>query len=212
MIVAFLDTAEVVARVLRSPRLAERWTQPSALPEFRVSGLAGHLARAVFNVERWLAEPPPPDGPPGTAPIDAVGYFLAGTGPAPNVDDPVPRRIREVGEQEAAGGPDTLATEFDAARGRLAELLPTLPPDRPVVVFSGVLPLDQCLLTRLVELVVHLDDLAVSVQMPTPPVPAEAAGAVAACLTRIAVGRHGFLPVLRALSRRERATAPVAAF
>ncbi|MFC4007796.1 hypothetical protein ACFOY2_11220 [Nonomuraea purpurea] len=48
--------------------------------------------------------------------------------------------------------------------------------------------------------------------MPTPLVPAEAADAVTVCLTRIAVARHGFLPVMRALSRRERAADPIAAF
>jgi hypothetical protein len=208
VISAFLDTADVVSGLLRSPTLAQRWEQPSALAEFRVSGLAGHLARAAFNVERWLAEPPPL----GEAPIDAVGYFLAGAKAAPDLDDAVPRRIREAGEQEAAGGAAALATEFDAARGRLAALLPTLAPDHPVGVFSHVLSLDQCLLTRLVEFVVHLDDLAVSVELPAPQVPAEAADAVAVCLTRIAVARHGFLPVLRALSRRERATEQIAAF
>ncbi|MFG6193098.1 maleylpyruvate isomerase N-terminal domain-containing protein [Nonomuraea sp. JJY05] len=208
MISAFLGTAEVVSGLLHSPVLTERWERPSALARFRVSGLAGHLARAVFNVERWVAEPPQADG----APIDAVAYFLAGTGPAPDLDDAVPRRIRAAGEQEAAGGPAALAGEFDAARNRLTTLLPTLPTDRPVGVFSHVLPLDQCLLTRLVELVVHLDDLAVSLEVPTPPVPVEATDAVTDCLTRIAVARHGFLPVIRTLSRRERATDPIAAF
>jgi hypothetical protein len=148
----------------------------------------------------------------GGVPIDAVGYFLAGVRPAPNLDEAVPRRIRESGEQEAAAGPDALARECEATRGRLATLLPTVPLDRPVGMLSHVLRLDQCLLTRLVELVVHLDDLAVSVGVPTPGVPAEAADAVATCLTRIAVARHGLLPVLRTLSRRERASAPVAAF
>ncbi|MDX5564290.1 maleylpyruvate isomerase N-terminal domain-containing protein [Streptomyces sp. ID05-04B] len=208
VIAAFLDTAEVTSRLLRSPVLAERWEQPSALAQFRVSGLAGHLARAVFNVERWLAEPPQAGG----TPIDAVVYFLSGTGPAPHLENAVPRRIREVGEQEAAGGPAVLVEAFDAARARLAAQLPTMPLDRHVGVFAHVLPLDQCLLTRLVELVVHLDDLAVSLAAPTPSVPVEATDAVIACLTRIAVARHGVLPVMRTLARRERSTDPIAAF
>ncbi|MDQ0911533.1 hypothetical protein QFZ22_007518 [Streptomyces canus] len=64
MISAFLDTAGVASVLLRSPVLAERWERPSALDRFRVSGLAGHLARAVLNVERWLAEPVPAGRPP----------------------------------------------------------------------------------------------------------------------------------------------------
>jgi hypothetical protein len=208
VISAFLDTAEVASGLLRSPVLAERWERPSALARFRVSGLAGHLARAVFNVERRLAEPPPAGG----TSIDAVAYFLADAGPEPDLDDAVPRRIRETGEQEAAGGSAALTEKFDAARARLAERLPTVPLDRPVSVFGHVLPLDQCLLTRLVEFVVHLDDVAVSLGTPTPPVPAEATDAVITCLTRIAVARHGFLPVVRTLARRERATDPVTVF
>lgn len=205
---AFLETAEVVATLLHSPELAARWEQPSSLPSFRVSGLAGHLARAAFNVERWLQAPPPVGG----APIDAVAYYLAGAAPAPDLDDAVPSRIRETGEQEAAAGPAALAADFDATRARLATLLPALAPDRPVGVFAHVLPLDQCLLTRLVEFVVHLDDLAVSLDRPTPPPPPAAADAVTVCLARLSVARHGFLPVLRTLSRRERAAGSVAAF
>lgn len=208
MISAFLDTAEAASGLLRSPVLAERWEQPSALARFRVSGLAGHLARAVLNVDRGLSEPPPVDG----TPIDAVAYFLAGVGTPPDLADTVPRRIRELGEREAAGGPAALAESFDGARARLALRLPAMPLDRPVAVFAHVLPLDQCLLTRLVELVVHVDDLAVSLELPTPPVPAAAADVVTACLTRIAVARHGVLPVLRTLARRERVADPIAAF
>jgi hypothetical protein len=208
VISAFLDTAEVASGLLRSPVLAERWERPSVLAEFRISALAGHLARAVFNVERWLAAQPRPD----EAPVDAVAYFAAGLGPAPRLEDAVPRRIRELGEQEAVDGPAALADEFDATRARLAQRLPAMSLDRRVGVFAHVLPLGQCLLTRLVELVVHIDDLAVSLELPAPSVPAEATDAVIVCLSRIAVARHGSLTVLRALTRRERATDPIAVF
>lgn len=40
----------------------------------------------------------------------------------------------------------------------------------------------------------------------------QAADAVTTCLTHIAVARHGCLPVIRTLSRRERAVDPIAAF
>lgn len=212
MITAFLETAGVVSGLLHSPELAKRWAQPSVLAQFRVSGLAGHLVFAgVYLVERWLDRPAPAGGDV----LDAAGYFLLVDDPA-DVDNEVARRIRQLGEQRAAGGPVALAAEFDAGRERLAALLPTLSPDR-LVDQSGtqgtrVLTVEQCLLTRLVELTVHLDDLAASLGVPTPEVPAAAAEAVAGCLARIAVGRHGFLPVLRTLSRRERAAGPVAAF
>jgi hypothetical protein len=127
--------------------------------------------------------------------------------------DPVHRVIRERGEQEAAGGPEHLADRYDATCARLAVRLAALPDDRPVLMFGRyVLPLRECLLTRLVELVVHADDLAVSLGVPTPDVGEQASDLVITTLGRISRRRHGMQPVLRALSRRVRAPADVAAF
>jgi hypothetical protein len=207
---AFLAAAAAVAPLLRAPELTARWNAPSALAEFATSGLAGHLARAVFNVERYLDAPVPAGAPM----LDAVAYFRAGSLPdVDGLDGVVQRSIRERGEQDAAGGPADLADRYDAARGRLVARLAALPEDRPVVMFGRhVLPLGECLLTRLVELVVHADDLAVSLDLPTPDVGDEAADLVITTLSRISRLRHGTLPVLRALSRRERAPLTVSAF
>lgn len=190
--------------------MTARWSEPSALADFRISGLAGHLARAVFNVERFLDAPVPAHA----AVLDAVTYFAVGS--RPDIDGlhgPIQRAIRERGEQDAAGGPADLADRYDAARAGLVQRLAGLPDDRPVLMFDRhVLPLGECLLTRLVELVVHADDLAVSLDLPTPDVGDEAADLVIATLGRVARRRHGTLPVLRALSRRERAALDVSAF
>jgi uncharacterized protein (TIGR03083 family) len=205
---AYLSAAATVAGLLHSPALAAAWTSPSALAEFRVSGLAGHLARGVFTVERYLAAPVPAGGP--TA--DAAAYFVAVAGD-PDLSSAANHLIRERGEQDAGAGPDDLAGRYDAALGRLAAELPGLPPDRPVPMVAGhVLSLTDCLLTRLVELLVHADDLAVSVGVEPPVFAGEPADLVVSVLARAARGRHGTTPVLRALARRERATGPVAAF
>jgi hypothetical protein len=60
--------------------------------------------------------------------------------------------------------------------------------------------------------VIHIDDLAVSVHTPPPQLPDEATDTVLVLLTRLAVRRHGTAAVLRALSRKERAPATIAAF
>ncbi|MGN2635213.1 hypothetical protein ACTD5D_03275 [Nocardia takedensis] len=71
--------------------------------------------------------------------------------------------------------------------------------------------LDDFLLTRLLELVVHSDDLALSADLPTPPLPPHVYEPVLDLLTRLAVTRHGQTAVLRTLARAERAPTTIAA-
>jgi hypothetical protein len=72
--------------------------------------------------------------------------------------------------------------------------------------------LEDMLVTRMMELAVHSDDLAVSLGVPTPAFPDSAMQVVIDLLTRLALRRHGQIPVLRALSRSERSPASIAAF
>jgi hypothetical protein len=63
---------------------------------------------------------------------------------------------------------------------------------------------DDFLLTRLLEIVVHTDDLAVSVAVPTPEFPDDAFAPVRDLLVRLAANRHGQSAVISTLTRRER--------
>src|SRR5688572_11814884 len=113
----FLTTAAAVAPLLRAPELTARWNEPSVLVDFATSGLAGHTARAVFNVERYLDAAVPE----GAVLLDATEYFLAASND--EVSDPgsvANRSVRERGEEEAADGPGALADAYDAALARLA--------------------------------------------------------------------------------------------
>jgi hypothetical protein len=65
--------------------------------------------------------------------------------------------------------------------------------------------------TRLLEIAVHTDDLAVSVGVPTPSLPAAVLDPVLHLLLRLAARRHGPTAVLRALSRAERAPVNISA-
>ena len=205
----YLHATAAVAPLLRSPALAACWTEPSVLAEFGVAGLAGHLARAVFTVEGYLDAAVPA----GVPAVDAVTYFEMGLGAAPS--DPgsaLNRSIRARGEQDAGAGPTDLADRYDAARARLAGRLSALPADRPVAAGRFVLPLGDYLVTRLVELLVHADDLAVSLDVDGPEFADTATDLVVATLAQLSVRRHGGPAVLRALARRERSTGPIAAF
>lgn len=180
---------------------APDWQSPSALAEMTVGDLAGHAARAAFTVEGYLSASPPTAGEA----LDAPGYFLALPELAAGIDADFHAAIRERAGVEAAAGPAALLDRFDAALASLGSTLPEQPPDRPVSVLDGLLlPLDEYLVTRLVEIVVHGDDLAASLAVPSPDFSPAAVQSVISCLVDVAARRHGDMAVIRALTRRER--------
>lgn len=70
---------------------------------------------------------------------------------------------------------------------------------------------DDFLLTRMTEIVVHANDLAFSVGVPTPEFPAEVFEPVRDLIVRLAVRRHGQSAVIGTLTRGER-TQVISAF
>ncbi|MEV5750237.1 maleylpyruvate isomerase N-terminal domain-containing protein [Actinoallomurus sp. NPDC052308] len=205
----FLAVARSAAALLRDPAVAARWSEPSALPEFGVSGLAGHLAYQVLAIPQVLAQPVPQEPC-----VPLLEHYARVDWTDAGLDAEINVRIRRGGEEKAAGGPQALAAEVDAAIERLTGDLAAAP-DRPVrLPFWGPWSstLDDLLVSRMMELAVHSDDLAVSVGIPTPALPQSAVETVVDLLTRLAVRRHGPTGVLRALSRAERAPATIAAF
>jgi hypothetical protein len=206
---SYLAAAAAAAGLVSEPAVAGRWTEPSALAGMSVGALAGHLARQVFNVETLLAQ-----GACDDPPIPLLEHYArsAWLGAAP--DDPSNVTVRESSAAEAAGGPAELAERTRAALARLAERLPGERQDRAVLVPWGPWPLTlaDLLITRMMEIAVHDDDLAFSVGLPTPALPDEVTDTVVMLLARLAVRRHGPVTVVRAFSRAERAPATVAAF
>ena len=70
---------------------------------------------------------------------------------------------------------------------------------------------DDFLVVRLMEVVVHADDLAASVGLPTPAFDDDVLAPALAVLALLGARRHGQDAAVRALSRRERAAGPAAA-
>jgi hypothetical protein len=62
------------------------------------------------------------------------------------------------------------------------------------------------------EIVVHSDDLAASVDLPTPEFPEAVLVPVLDLLTLLSLRRHGQDAVVRALSRPQRASGSISAF
>lgn len=203
---AYLDAAAVAARLLREPVLAQRWREPSALPDFSVAGLAYHLASQITNTVTYLA------APPGDHAIPVLRHYTGNDWVTTGLDSPTNVAIRRQGDGAGAGTtPDALADEVDAALATLRQVVPAEPAERIVSFREWGLVVDDFLLTRVMELVVHSDDLAVSLGIATPVMPEAATDATIALLGRVAAWRHGPLAVVRALARNERAPETIAA-
>ena len=202
---AYLEAAESAVTLLRDPAVAAAWDRPSALKEFSVHGLAGHLGAQIFFVSQLL-EVRAPDAEP----LPVTEFFAKATAFHTNVDSESNVRIREGGESAAADGANALADAVESAAARQRAAFPAEPADR-VISFTGIpLLLNDFLLTRMLEIVVHADDLALSADIATPSFTPQVFEPVLDLLSRLAVIRHGQSAVLRALSRAERATTPVA--
>lgn len=203
----FLDASAAGLDLVRDERVAARWGEPSALEHMTIGGLAAHLTGQTLFVPPALTEPLGQDEPVGLLDHYARAAWL-GKG----ADGEVNRDIRQRSEQMGGDGPQALIAQYEAALDGLRTALPKEPTARLVQVRAGKRALDDFLATRVLEIVVHADDLAVSLgdeagaRLPEP-----AVDYVVALLAQLAVRRHGQAAVIRALSRAERAPDSVVA-
>ena len=202
----FTEAVDAATPLVAEPVLAERFDGPSVLAEFSVRGLAGHLLRALTSVEGYLDRPEAPPGPETAGPvISPAEYYATVIGDEIDINSDVQRAIRQRGLEAAAGAPEEFPIAWAEAASRLRARLAAEPPGRLVQVYGGlVLTLDDYLVTRLVELIVHGDDLAESLGVVAPRLDSAATGLAIATLVEVARIRHGDSAVLRALTRRER--------
>ncbi|MBM0232185.1 maleylpyruvate isomerase N-terminal domain-containing protein [Micromonospora sp. STR1_7] len=198
---SFPLAASIALDLIRRPEVSEQWSNPSALPHMSVGALACHLGRQAVRAAELL--PAPSDLPTletADSHYERAAWVTEGT---PD-------------EESVAAGPD----EADALRGpadlhaRSARALDEVSDLLSRGAARDVVPIPwqgwslrrgEFLLTRQLEIVVHSDDLAVSVGVPTPVFPAEVFDPVRDLLVRLAVRRHGQSALISALSRTERA-------
>jgi hypothetical protein len=201
---AFLATAAEARGLIASRSAAAKWTEPSVLDHLDVGALAGHLARAAFVVVGYLDASDPDLGDDAGALLTADQYFERIV-PPPEMAEELHAGVRARAAQEAAAGPAALVDRLDATLNALDERFATEPPERAVKVIGGlVLPLDEYLVTRMVELVVHCDDLAASIGVETPEFDPLTMACVIGCMLAMVRARHGDIAVVRGLARRER--------
>ena len=192
----FLEGAQAVLAALSDAKVAQAWEKASVLEGQTVGGLAGHLARSsVWAVDDYL-KAGEPDAP---LTFDSAGAYYAGIVERATEADhaAVRQRSAQVGE----AGPEAVVAEM---RERIKDLEPRLAAagaDRPVAVIGGaVMRLGDYLQTRIVEQVVHLDDLGRSVGK-TFPIPEDCVAAALA--VGVDLGRHRFgdVAMIRSLFR-----------
>jgi hypothetical protein len=193
----FLEGAAVVAGALADDGVAAAWDKPSVLAGQTVGGLAGHLARGgIWVVGDYLAgaEPPPP-----VTFDSAAHYFATIVTVSTEAQD---QAIRARGASVGAAGPAAVVAEASRRLDELRPQLAAMRPDRLLAVAGGtIMGLGDYLVTRLVEQVVHLDDLARSIEGPGWPMPAEAEALVIALAGEIGTRIHGPTAMIRALYR-----------
>jgi hypothetical protein len=206
---AYLVAVDSVVELLGRPEVASAWERPSALAEWSVGGLSGHLAGQAFAGVSLIEAEPSELTPIG---LDEHYHRVSWIGAAVDAEESVD--IRSGGDANADAGPDALLARVVEARERLGVLLAETSPDRTVLVpWQGwALRRDDFLVIRMMEITVHSDDVAASVGIAAPSLPEPVLGPVLALLTRLAVRRHGQSAVVAALSRAERAPARITAF
>lgn len=209
---AFVVAADISGRLVAAERVRAQWNEPSVLPEMTVGMLACHLAHQTSRTAELL---------PGVSTEEPLAerlaevdehYRRAAWVTATDLDDPAHDRSEE--ESEAALGYDAMLDRFAAARARAGELLAS-PGVREVVDIpwqGWSLRGDDFLLTRMLEIVTHVDDLARSIGTPTPDFPAPVYRPVVHLLARLAAERHGQAALTSALTRRERMPTSISAF
>jgi hypothetical protein len=205
----FLAAARIARDLVRDPAVSGRWAEESACAGMSVGGLAFHLGTQTDLALRLLRA-----GPAEVAPITLAEHYARAAWVSGGADDAANVGIREGSDEQAEAGPAALAALLD---GWLAELPPVLDrvgSDTPVLVpWQGwALTAHDLLVTRLMETVVHADDLAASLDLATPEFPEAVLAPVLDLLTGLAVRRHGGTALVRALTRPQRAPRTVAAF
>ena len=198
----FLDAAAVTLALLREPEVAERWDDPSALEQMSVGALADHLGGQVVSGARGVTDPA---WAGRGEPVSLVEHYRRSVWVGADLDSEANAGIRRSATTGAAAGPDGVAARVTDA---LASVSPW-PADAPTVVsmphWDWSMTLDDFLTTRMMEMVVHADDLCAGLDLATPDFPPTVTGPVYALLVAVAEDQHGQAAVTRALTRRERA-------
>ena len=206
---ALLRAADAIVTLVSAPEVAEAWDRESALPGMTVGGLTRHLvSQPECAVEFLGIQPVPPHAQTVSLAelYDRTDWFLAPVDAAQNTSI-----VADFNAMAAGGQPHSLAI-LEAARHALPEAIAASGPTTYVPWQDCCLTTDDFIVVRLMEVVVHADDLAASLGAPTPAFDDDVLGPALALLAMLSYRRHGQDRAVRALARAERAGGVAAAF
>jgi hypothetical protein len=201
---SYLGAVDWLRGVLRRAEVAEHWAKASAVADYTVGGLAAHAVHSVAWLDQLLQDAEPV----GLRPVALTDFFSPNRVDGPQDTDPFSVSLRTAAEAFAALGPQTVLATCTATRDNLVGLLSEASATRPVPVVrvpGGRVPLSDYVRTRVLEIVVHGDDVVCSI--PGMSVADPPRGAIDTCLgvcLEMARGRLGDLETLRAFTRAER--------
>jgi len=193
-----VEAVEAAAELMSRPVVGEKWDEPSALDGMTVGSLSAHLVRAAGATLAYLDRTDPATGPDDEL-LTPITYFHAA------VDSPIHEQIKHVSSSEAEIGHEAMVAQCRGIADQMVERFAEEPHDRLVGALGGrMLTLDDFCRTRMIEVLLHLDDLAVSVGEERPETDPEGAAIVIDITLGIARHLNGDWGVLYALTRGER--------
>ncbi|GAB3070449.1 maleylpyruvate isomerase N-terminal domain-containing protein [Pedococcus soli] len=205
---AFLESVRISRDLAGSDLVRAAWGQESACAGMSVGGLAHHLLNQGVTVAKGLSSPAQ-----GETIAVLEHYRRAPWVAASRAGQSDPEQnVRD--DEAALAGPDAVLAGAAAHTDAVADLLARpRDPDTIFIPWQGwSLTTDDFLTTRMMEMLVHADDLAASVGTEAPTFPEGAVVPVVGLLAAVAADRHGATAVVRALSRPQRAPSSVSAF
>ncbi len=206
---ALLRATESLAPLVAAPEIAAAWERESVLAGMTVGGLTRHLVSQPECAVEFLGIQPPPPHAPVVSLVELYRRTDWWTGP---IDAPENTLIRDDFNAMAAGGQPHSVAILQQASADLPAAVADVGPVTYVPWQDCSLSTDDFLVVRLMEIVVHADDLATSVGLPPPTFRDEVTHPVVGLLALLAAQRHGTTAAVRALARAERAAGPTSAF
>ncbi len=196
---AFLSCAAVSLELASRAEVRAAWPDESSCEGMTVGGLTHHLLQQLVHCATGLSSPAPADAPV----IGLLDHYAQAPWVAASREGAIEPDQNAKDNGAAQAGPDAV---LELGRRALAEL-PALfaEPREPDVIHipwqGWSLATPDYLTTRMMELVVHGDDLASSVDLPTPEHEPTVVAAVLGLLADVSLARNGQVALVRALSR-----------